>query len=145
MNCGYDFAIYSYGPFDSQLLADLDVVEHFGCVSVRPVFSITGGYAIRPSENVDAIRDKAAEFLDSDETKKALDELVVTYGRMTAKDLELRATTVYVARNLRDKGKLATRSEVCHLVGQIKPRFSNSEICQAVDELKSHDHIRLAA
>ncbi len=145
VDCGYDFAIYSYGPFDSQLLANLDLVEHFGCVSVQPVFSITGGYAIRPTEKVDAIRDKAADFLDDDKTKKALDELVTTYGCMTAKDLELRATTVYVAHNLRRKGEPATRTEVCRLVGQIKPKFSSLEIDQAVDELNVHGHIRLAA
>lgn len=145
IDCGYSFELYSYGPFDSRLLADLDLVEHWGCVHIQSVNAMLGGYRIRPSEKVDSIREKAAEFLDALTTKEALDNLCATYGPMKARDLELRATTVYVERNFRAKGESPTWRKVCHLVGQIKPKFTMSEIQLAVDELNARNHIQLAA
>ena len=35
VDCGYAYEFYSYGPFASQLLNDLDLVAHFGGVSVQ--------------------------------------------------------------------------------------------------------------
>jgi uncharacterized protein YwgA len=143
IDCGYDFSLYSYGPFDSQLLGDLDLVEHWGCVSVTRINNTPGGYQIRPADGVDSIRDKAAGFLDATRTKQAIDDLIAIYGAMTAKDLELRATTVYVAKNLKTKWTLVPKENVCDLVGQIKPKFTAQEIEQAVMELSERDHIQI--
>lgn len=145
IDCGYDFELYSYGPFDSRLLGDLDLVEHWGCVSVQSVNASLDGYRIRPAEHVEFIRAKASDFLDAPQTQDALSSLVSTYGRMRAKDLELRATTVYVERNLQRKGESPTRADICRLVGEIKPRFSKGEIEMAVDELCQREYIRLVA
>jgi len=145
IDCGYDFKLYSYGPFDSQLLGDLDLVENWGCVSVESVNASLGGYQIRPTKEVDYVRRKATDFLDAPDTKKAIDNLVNIYGVMTARDLELRATIVYVERNLRAKGKSPTKKKICHLISQIKPKFSRQEIEDVVDELRKRKHIKLAA
>ena len=145
IDCGYDFELYSYGPFDSHLLGDLDVVEHWGCVSVNRIKNTIGGYRIRPTDTVDSIRDKATEFLDDEKTRDALADLIATYGAMTARDLELRATSVYVARNLQAKDESTTMKNVCLLVGEIKPKFSEQEIAQAVAELSERKHIAVAA
>jgi hypothetical protein len=40
---GYSFSLYSYGPFDSDVLADLDVTESMGGVKTEVVYH-TGGY-----------------------------------------------------------------------------------------------------
>jgi len=145
INCGYDFELYSYGPFDSQLLGDLDLVEHWGCVVVTRVNNTFGGYRIRPTENVDSVRSKAEEFLDDPKTKKAIDSLVLNYGAMTARDLELRATTVYVERSLNKKGVLCSKENICSLVSQIKPKFTAHEIEQAILDLGEKKHIKIAA
>jgi uncharacterized protein len=144
VDCGYDFQLYSYGPFTSQLLGDLDLVEHFGCVSVEPVHSITGGYEIRPTEKADSLQGKAVSFLNNAKTKQAIDSLVSEFGAHTAKDLELRATIVYVERGMHRKSKHPTMQDVCRLVGQIKPKFSSQEIKQAVDDLRQRSHVLLA-
>jgi uncharacterized protein YwgA len=143
VDCGYAYEFYSYGPFASQLLNDLDLVAHFGGVSVQPVTSMMGGYAIHPGKEADSLRQRDAAFLDK--AKTALDSLVETYGNMTAKDLELRATIVYIERDMQRKNKPADKGEICRLVGEIKPRFTSQEIGQAVDELRGKDHIRLAS
>lgn len=144
VDCGYDFSLYSHGPFDSSLLGDLDLVAHWGCVSVTNATGTLGGYRIEPTDQVDLLREKAVDFLDGERTREALDDLVSTYGGMTARDLELRATTVYVAKGLRDEGEVPEKETVCHHVGQIKPRFSAEEIERAVTELSERGHIELA-
>jgi uncharacterized protein YwgA len=145
VDCGYDFELYTYGPYDSQLVSDLVLIEHWGCVSVTRVNDMLGGYQIRPTEAVDSIRGKAAGFLNDAKTKQALDDLVLTYGSMTARDLELRATTVYVARNFLRKGETATIEKVCRLVTELKPKFTADEIKQAVIELSERQHIQITA
>lgn len=145
VDCGYEFRLYSYGPFDSTLLGDLDTAELWGCVRVKHVNDTLGGYKIEPGDKVDSIRDKASAFLDDPKTIQALEHLVQVYGGMTAKDLELRATTVYVAHSLDAKGKTASEKEVCRLVGQIKPKFSPQEISKAVTELSGRGHIALVS
>lgn len=143
LDCGYAYEFYSYGPFASQLLNDLDLVAHFGGVLVQPVDSEMGGYAIKPTPETDSLRGRAAEFLDN--AKDVLKDLIGTYGKMTAKDLELRATIVYIERDMHRKGRPATKDEICSLVNEIKPKFSRPEIEQAVDELSGREHVRLSA
>ncbi len=145
VDCGYEFELYSYGPFAAQLLGDLDLVAHFGCISIEPVLSGTGGYEIAPTEQADSIRSRAEVFLNDENTAKSLDALVEDFGTQTARDLELRATIVYVERDFRRKDRQANRSEVCHTVGQIKPKFLSSEIEQALDELSGKRHVQLNA
>ena len=144
VDSGYDFELYSYGPFTSQLLGDLDLVEHFGCITVHSVLSNLGGYEIRPTCKADSLREKASEFLSDPKTKAALDSLVATYGGMTAKSLELRATIVYAERDMHRKEKPAIKNDICRLVGQIKPKFTAIEIEKAVEELSGRKHIQLA-
>ena len=145
IDCGYDFELYSYGPFDSQLLNDLDIVECWGYVSVDRVNDTLGGYKICPTDTSESIREKATTFLDEASTQEAINDLVSTYGNMKARDLELRATTVYVANNLRIKKGYAPKEKICGLVGQIKPKFSAQEIEAAFEELRKKSHIQMAA
>ena len=136
--------MYSYGPFTQQLLGDLDQVEHFGYLEVEPVKSGFGGYAIRPTKNIDSLKEKAGDFFNS-KTEEALAQLINDYGCMTARDLELRATVVYVERDFRRKNRPAHRDEVISLVSDIKPKFSNGEILNVVDDLNSRGHIQVTS
>lgn len=143
IDCGYDFELYSYGPFDSQLLNDLDLIDNWGCVSVNRVNDTFAGYRIRPTETVDSIRKKATEFLDNGKTKQALDDLVSNYGEMTAKNLELRATTVFIASDLQKKDEPSDKEKICYIVGKIKPKFTKQEIEEAAKELIEKGHLKI--
>ena len=144
VDCGYDFGLYSYGPFDSRLLGDLDMAEHWQYVSVRRGADASGGYRILPARAADAAIAEMSGSGSSEAAKRALDGLVQTYGAMTARDLELRATTVYIARELRRNGLPPTKDEVCQSVGQVKPKYDRNEVRKAVQELEERGHIRLA-
>ena len=147
IDCDYDFSLYSYGPFDAEILNDLDIVEHWGAVLVKNIKTGIGGYQILLTNNQDiqhTIREKADAFLNDSKTQRALDELIKTYGKMTARDLELRATTVYVAQELETtEESRCTEDGVTELVSEIKPRFPVSEIRSVVQELQSRQHIQL--
>src|SRR5450759_734982 len=73
VDCGYDFELYSYGPYSAQLLSDLDMVKGFGAVAVERT---SAGYDIKPAAEADAVRARAKEFLDSYKTTQALASLV---------------------------------------------------------------------
>lgn len=141
IDCGYDFRLYSYGPFDSQLLGDLDILEHWGYVTITHLNDSFGGYQIKPTEYTESILNKASDFLARDITRNAIDDLISLYGQMNARELELRATTVYVAHDLKTKKRSPSKDNICKLVGEIKPKFTKQEIEQVVDELSQRNHI----
>src|SRR4051812_6181217 len=62
---GYHFTLYSYGPFDSDVLADLQTAESVGLVSSDLVTYSGGyGYEIRTGKQGRRMRAFAGEFLD---------------------------------------------------------------------------------
>ena len=63
IDCGYDFTLYTYGPFASLLLQDLDLAESLKGVDVHPAEGVAGGYTIKPGEANSWLRAKAGGFL----------------------------------------------------------------------------------
>jgi hypothetical protein len=130
---GYDFSLYSYGPFDSEVLGDLRTAEDMSVIESN-VESFSGGYqySLSNSEGAAHVRKDCKAFI----TKHAEDISWVanTFGSKSASELELLSTIVYVdqsgeARNfnsLRDKVKL------------IKPRFSLDEISRKIEWLNNN-------
>jgi len=61
---GYNFTIYTYGPFDSDVLSDLSTAEAMGIVTSEPISFAGGyGYRIRASEGAASIKREANAFL----------------------------------------------------------------------------------
>lgn len=60
---GYRFSLYSYGPFDSEVLADLASAETLSAVQSDPVFYSGGyGYEIRPGARSEWVTRRASNF-----------------------------------------------------------------------------------
>ncbi len=54
---GYSFSLYSYGPFDSDVLSDLGSAEALGGVKTRVEYHPGGyGYRIEKGERTDAAK-----------------------------------------------------------------------------------------
>jgi uncharacterized protein YwgA len=141
VNVGYDFTLYTYGPFTSEILSDLDVAESIGAVRIGNANSPYGGFEIKPGEEIDRITAKARLFLNKNEEK--IKQLFKDFGDYNAKELELRATIVYVDQDL-----AKTQSSIDDLietVKEIKPGFSVDQIKAAVNELTENKYIHLAA
>lgn len=143
VDCDCQFDLYTYGPFTSQLLQDLDLVEAVGGVKVIPVNSGTGGYKIVPGEQNESLREKAQDFLDNDSVSDAINRLIDDFGDLWAKDLELRSTIVYVAREMERSLDLLSLKELNSIVQKIKPKFTEEEIAAGIAELDSKNFIKL--
>lgn len=131
-DCDYEYTLYNYGPFCTDVARDLDIVEGFGGAVIAHDLS-GGGYELRPGPATDDLRKRGAEFLS--EVSDALDRLVGDYGRATVKDLELRSTIVYITQPGR------SNEEVVRLVHQVKPHFSEAHIEAARRELDEKGYL----
>lgn len=128
VSVGYDFSFYTYGPFSSDLAADLDYVNTLGGVQVsyEPAINM---YEIAPGPNATRLTEKSQAFLA--ENRAAIDEILEHFGARQAKELELLATLVYVAQSGRyDDAALVGK------VHELKPKFNHGEILAALTELR---------
>lgn len=144
LKLGYDFELYTYGPFCTQLLIDLDQVEALNGVEVKPVTSGYGGYEIEPGTQKGLIIKKGVSLLEREGISNDLDELIRHFGGLLAVDLELRATIVFVANDHKRLGQDLSIKEMARIVGEIKSKFSEKVIKDAIIELAENGYIELA-
>ena len=131
---GYRFSLYSYGPFDSAVLQDVDFGSSLGALSSKPVRYSSGyGYSIQPGSSSDTIESREAEFLDAHET--AINWVATEFGNRTANDLELLSTIVYVHREF--AGAPISNHELATRVHDIKPHFTEAQILVSIENLKA--------
>ncbi len=112
-----------------------------GAVRVGSVASSYGGYEIKPGDESDRIVSKAKTFLQENQNK--LDQLFKDFGNYNAKELELRATIVYVDKDLAKVD--CPTDELIETVHEIKPGFSLGQIKTAINELAGEKYIRPVA
>src|SRR5262249_50838875 len=83
---GYDFRLYTYGPFDSEVLGDLDYAQALAAVHTRTVTYGTGyGYEVSPGPKADAVKPLASDWLEHYEGN--IDWVVKEFGHWTASQL----------------------------------------------------------
>ncbi|MCX7794760.1 MAG: hypothetical protein N2257_10230 [Thermodesulfovibrionales bacterium] len=131
IKCGYRFDFYIYGPYCSDIEIDLSLVESWGGVRIYYVPTNYGGYHITVGENNESIREKASDFLKDPEIQNSLKKLIEEFGNLTAKELELISTIVYVVR----EEKNISKEKLLEIVKSLKPRFSDEEILHAINSL----------
>lgn len=131
---GYSFSMYSYGPFDSAVLADLSSGETLNIVDVTPVeFSGGYGYRIKPGGRAEGAKKNAAQFLSK--YSKDIDWLFSTFGNLNSAELELSSTIVYVDRELLELHQRASIDVVTQRVHDIKPHFTREQVRSFVEGL----------
>ncbi len=140
-DCGYDFEFYTYGPFTSRLMDDLDFTEHIGGVKICSVDTGKGGYEIVPGNDAEDILKRGNEFFSPPDIEDKFRRLLDNFGSFSATELELRSTIVYVDRDLQVRHSRSSEEEIVDLVKEIKPKFSPEEIQLAVEELEKKGFI----
>jgi hypothetical protein len=131
---GYKFSMYSYGPFDSDVLADLSSAEALDIVTIDTVqFSGGYGYRIKPGSHAENAKHEINDFLAKH--NEDVDWLFEMFGHMQSADLELASTIVYVDREFAEGSQLNQKANVVTRVSQIKPHFSKKQIQTVVDDL----------
>jgi len=128
---GYHFSLYTYGPFDSDVLADLALVQEMRGVTSQTVHYGNGyGYEIEPGEKVDQVKAEVADFLNTH--KAAIETVVSEFGALSPATLELSSTLVFAARE--GNGKLS-KTETIQQVLKIKPRFTADQAEEQWEDL----------
>ncbi|MFZ1009828.1 MAG: hypothetical protein WAN65_23525, partial [Candidatus Sulfotelmatobacter sp.] len=108
---GYSFSMYSYGPFDSEVLADLSSAEMLKIVDVTPVEFAGGyGYRIRSGSRSESAKLNAEHLLTNH--SKDIDWLFTVFGNLNSAELELTSTIVYVDREFAGRKQHASISDV---------------------------------
>jgi len=131
---GYDFRLYTYGPFDGDVLNDLGQAETLQAVQSKMVSYSTGyGYEFSAGRERNEMKARAASDLAQYEgdINWALEE----FAAKSASDLELLSTIVYADRDTLRQHQRRKAQELCRLVKEIKPRFSDEYIMQSIASL----------
>src|SRR5882757_9401365 len=124
---GYRFTLFSYGPFDSNVLSDLASAETFGALSSDVVLHSSGySYQIDLSPKSESLKGWAADFIkhyDAD-----FDWVINEFGKWESGDLELLSTIVYVDRESRRASETLSSNVLVQRVHDVKPRFEEAYI-----------------
>lgn len=131
---GYDFRLYTYGPFDSDVLNDLGQAETLQAVQSKMVSYSSGyGYEFSAGRQHKEMKARAASDLAKYEgdISWALEE----FADKSASDLELLSTIVYADRDALRQHQRRSAQDLCRLVKEIKPRFSDEYILQNISSL----------
>ena len=132
---GYDFRLFTYGPFDAEVLGDLATACSLEVVAEQTVIYARGyGYDITPGKHAGRLSqelERAAPALASQ-----VDEVVREFGSLGAAELELRSTILFVDRELGQAGTVATAQDVAARVRQIKPHFTEATILDRIKQMK---------
>lgn len=140
MPLGYRFSLYTYGPYDSDVLQDLDYAQHLGALSVDLISYPSGyGYSIRTGPNAEAVLARAKAFLDRH--RKQIEEVAQEFGPKSAVALELDSAIIYISRSPEFQNSRRKLDEIVEHVRAIKPRFSEEEIRNAARDLVASGHL----
>lgn len=129
--CGYEFSLYTYGPYCSDVLDDLEYIDALDGVEIIGLEK--RGYVIRSGKESGYFRKKADGFLCHN--KEKIDKAVEMFGSMTARELELRSTIIYIVNNYRHENMEVIEEDLFNGIKEIKPQFSLEEIKGAYKEL----------
>jgi hypothetical protein len=131
---GYRFTLYSYGPFDYEVLADLSAAESLGAVESETIlFSGGYGYEIRPGAKASWIQQRASDFLH--QYASDIKWVIERFGSCGSSQLELLGTIVYVDRDAQKNKEKIELNNLVDKVHEVKPHFSKSQVLLAVGEL----------
>jgi len=133
MPLDYDFEIYTFGPYSTEVMEDIDFAECQNIISMKTASYSPGhvGYSIY-AEDFQADKSFSTSF------EKEINELLKLFGKKNAKELELSTTTVYLYHNSKMNDWDCSKEAIAHDVHEIKPHFSLKTIKAEYDSLETN-------
>ena len=130
----YTFRLYTYGPFDSSVLDDLQYAESLGAVKSDSVGYPGGhGYMITLASNAGRILEKVPEFIASQSDN--IDWVLGEFGGYSALRLEMISTLVFIDRSIAEENPTASISDLANMVHKVKPHLILNEIQEEAEKL----------
>jgi hypothetical protein len=132
---GYHFRLYTYGPFDSDVLGDLSLAERLGAVESE-LLRYQGGhrYELRGGIKAEPIIAHGRNYLS--EHQAEIDWILQTFAGRSARDLEIASTLVFTDRSANERGSRLTLDELVRKVREVKPHLPTAVIEQETRDLK---------
>jgi uncharacterized protein len=141
---GYRFTLYSYGPFDADVLSDLGTAENLEAVKASVVqYSGGYGYRIRKAGRAEETIETGIGLLE--EHARDIDWVIAEFGSHGSADLELESTIVFVDREGARKAERLTISELARRVKDVKPHFEEAYIAGKAAGLREQQMLRSLA
>ncbi len=132
---GYDYRLFAYGPYDSEVLSDLATATSLNMVCENTVIYPRGyGYAITPGQHAGELSRELEE--SNPALASQVDAVVQQFAGFGAGELELRSTIFFVDRELTQEGTTTTAADLVERVRLIKPYFSEGTILSRVEEMR---------
>jgi hypothetical protein len=140
VSLGYDFRLFNYGPFDSEVLSDLSSACGSSTLVEKTVLYSRGyGYDITPGINADLVCRPLEE--NHREIVEKVDEVMRDFGAFSASELELRSTILFVDREYASAGQKVSVETIVERVRQIKPHFDEVTIRKRSSEMKDKNYL----
>lgn len=119
---GYHFRLYTYGPFDADVLSDLSLAEHLKAVQSQ-LLQFPGGYRyeLARGEAADRVVDGGREFIGR--YGMDIEWVVQEFGGRSAIDLECASTLLFIDRSVADRGDSISLRELAQKVHEVKPHL----------------------
>lgn len=118
---GYRFGLYTYGPYDAQVLEDVKLAHARGLLeSTVKAYHHGYGYLIKPRGQAGAVAPGRGDPLA--DYREALDTVCREFAGRSAVDLEMTSTLVFIDRELQ----------------RIKAKFDLKDLCNRVNKVKPH-------
>lgn len=130
---GYDFTLYTYGPFSRELAGDIDLLGSMKILSVE-FDDVRNGYQITAAENASSVISDRENFIAS--VKSKIDAVIEKFGGRLAKELELLSMIVFIKKH-----KLADfnhEEAVIQKFLEIKPHYHKEDVQKGLAELKPY-------
>ena len=136
---GYRFSLYTYGPYSPEVLGDLEYAKLRRQVNVEYLEDGPGGFRITSSERVGSSGEQDGRISDFGD---ALNNLIEHFGTFTARELELRTTSIFLWKRMTYPTVTEDFNKLVETVHQLKPHFEKTEIRFVIKSLVEDDIIR---
>jgi hypothetical protein len=144
MPLGYDFRLYTYGPFDSDVLNDLETAQSFQALHIKSVIYPSGyGYEVRSGSQASSVKECVAAWLTDHQADLAW--ALKNFTAQSASELEITATIVYVDRELSAQNTQYSLVDLAKRVREVKPRFQEQYVLKKCSAARDLELIRPAA
>ena len=122
---GYRFTLYNYGPYDTEVMSEIEFAEALHRVKVE-YQGPDQGYRITAGDDVGDVPGIAIA---------PLQKLMTDFGAMNARELELRSTLLFLSREF-------VGEQLVSRLRDLKPKFSDAEVRAGVQDLKQKAYLQ---
>ena len=131
---GYDFAIYTYGPFSRALATELDSLDTIKAISVT-YDPERGAFDISPGENAQKVIARGTLYISKNRAK--IDNILFALKGKSAWELELYSTLVFLKSHVEE---LKSDSDVVNKLLSLKPKYPKEKVEKTLEEAKALMH-----